>query len=121
LIKVDRPLATLLRSYKYTLDPEVVKSLNILESCFGKFAAFNEGAVEEGPDLPDLGEDHGNQALTDSCLEQLAGLLDCLFEVLPSIDRMRQTWILSLEKRSKELAASLAAATALSERNCAHP
>lgn len=64
--------------------------------------------MDEGPDLPERAEDETNERLLESCLEQLAGLVDCLFDVLPTIDRLWQVWILDIEKRSRELAACIA-------------
>lgn len=98
----------MLRTYDHSLDPNLHKSRTKLEACFGKFKELNEEAMEEGPVLPEPTEDGESQSFSQSCLTQLAGLVDCLFDVLPTIDRLRQIWVLDLEKRSRELAASLA-------------
>jgi hypothetical protein len=101
----------MLQSYDKIIDPEVQKALHRLQACFGLFKEFNEAAMEEGPDLPEFSEhdtNDTNKRLLDSCLKQLAGLVDCLFDVLPSIDRLRQIWILDLERRSRELATRMA-------------
>ena len=80
----------------------------MLQASFGHFKEFSEAAMGEGPDLPEHAEGETNERLLECCLEQIAGLVDCLFDVLPTIDRLRQLCILGIEKRSRELAARMA-------------
>jgi hypothetical protein len=63
--------------------------------------------MEDGPELPDLNNDTEYEAFYNSSIEQLDGLVDCLFDVLPTIGRLRHIWLLNLERRSKEIAAKL--------------
>ncbi|KAF4620190.1 hypothetical protein G7Y89_g14631 [Cudoniella acicularis] len=45
---------TLLRSYEHSSDPSIGKSINELESCFGKFKEFNNEVMDEGQIFPIL-------------------------------------------------------------------
>jgi hypothetical protein len=96
-----------MRSYDQSSDPEFHGALNKLEACFGHFKEFNEEAMDEGPDLSAPGGKDEDQEFSQTCLTQINGLVDCLFDVLPAIDRLRQLWVLDLEKRSRELAVTL--------------
>ncbi|KAL5327696.1 hypothetical protein ACEPPN_005399 [Leptodophora sp. 'Broadleaf-Isolate-01'] len=115
-------LVTLLRSFDERSDPEVQKAAHKLEACFGKFKEFNEEVMDEELDLPEPNEDGQDEdpALAESCMRQLSGLVDCLFDVLPSIDRLRQAWMLKLEKRSRDMAAALSQAVPLSAPEVHH-
>jgi len=115
-MKANTSVVTLLRSYEHGSDPEIAKVLNQLESCFGKFKQFNDLVMDHEQEMYVPGEDQDEEGFLGSCLKQLAGLVDCLFEVLPSIDRLRQIWILKLEKQSQDVAVSLETITAVSER-----
>jgi hypothetical protein len=106
----------------------VQRALTRLQACFGKYKEFREEAmedessllshldeiaVEERLDLPKYIDNRDLEALRESSLEQLDGLVDCLFDILPAIDRLRQIWLLDLERQSRIVAASLAESSAI--------
>jgi hypothetical protein len=104
----------LLISFGPTADPEVQKSITKLEAGFGAFKEFCDEAMDDDsePSEPPRSGDH--LAFQASCIEKIDGLLDCLFDVLPSIDRLRQIWLLNLERRSNEIAPTVATTTTIS-------
>jgi hypothetical protein len=98
----------LLISFGPTADPEVQKSITKLEAGFGAFKEFSDEAMDDDSESSEPPRSGDHLAFQASCIEKMDGLLDCLFDVLPSIDRLRQIWLLNLERRSNEITPAVA-------------
>jgi hypothetical protein len=96
-----------LKCYDLNSDPEVQKAITKLQACFGKYKEFGEEVMEDESEIPKHHDHREVNAFCDFSMKQLEGLVDCLFEILPSIDRLRQVWLLDLERQSHMIAASL--------------
>jgi hypothetical protein len=107
-------LENLLKCFNISTDPEVQKAITQLQACFGKYKEFGEEVMEDDSEIPSPLDHAEINAFYNSSMKQLEGLVDCLFEILPSIDRLRQVWLLDLERRSHMIAASLPELTAIS-------
>jgi len=96
-----------LRSFDLNTDPEVQKAITKLQACFGKYGEFSKEAMEDELELPNRHDNAEIESFCESSMQQLEGLVDCLFDILPSIDRLRQVWLLDLERRSHIVAATI--------------
>jgi hypothetical protein len=75
------------------------KSVRQLQACFGRFEALNN-AVLEIPDSFYDGTLHDDAIPLIGILErQLTALVDCLYDIMPSISRVRQIYLLRLEQQ----------------------
>jgi hypothetical protein len=81
-------------------DPEIQKAIVNIQASFGKTKEFGELA-SDSIDLDDYDEVLTRDRILDILSEQLNGFIDCLFDTLPTIDRLWQVRILELERNSK--------------------
>ena len=69
-----------------------------LQSCFGRSEELNSAVLE----LPDSFYDSIRQAeettLTTILGDQMVALIDCLFDIMPAISRVRHVYLLNLER-----------------------
>jgi hypothetical protein len=104
-----------LRSFDLNTDPEVLSAITKLQASFGKYGEFGKEAIEDELELPNRHDIAEIKTFCESSMQQLEGLVDCLFDILPSIDRLRQVWLLDLERRSHIIAASIAESATISD------
>jgi hypothetical protein len=79
------------------------KSLVELQACFGRFTDANEKALEIPESFYDDIQEEKQKPLQELLERQLAGLTDCMFDILPAISRVRQVHLLNLERESQSL------------------
>ena len=103
-----------MRSFDPNKDPEILTAITKLQASFGKYEEFSKEAMEDEQELPNRHDSAEINSFCESSMLQLEGLVNCLFDILPSIDRLRQVWLLDLERRSHIIAASIAKSATIS-------